>query len=120
MISYETYKILHLFTLLMTMAAMGAVIAEGRWVPIKSFRVVIGILSFLIFVGGMGLIARLGFKHGQSFPVWIYVKIGMWVVLNICLVMLFRIQQKSRKVLFTWIAFFAIFIAVYSAITKLV
>ena len=68
MISYETYKILHVFTLLMVVSAMGGIVAEGRWLPNKTFKIVVGILSFLIFVGGMGLIARLGFTHGQSFP----------------------------------------------------
>ncbi|MBY0415906.1 MAG: hypothetical protein K2Q18_17165, partial [Bdellovibrionales bacterium] len=71
MISYETYKILHIFTLFMVISAMGVIIAEGRWIPNKTFKIVIGLLSFFVFVGGMGLIARLGFKHGEPFPSWV-------------------------------------------------
>ncbi|MBC7427378.1 MAG: SirB2 family protein [Bacteriovorax sp.] len=119
MISYETYKILHIFMIMMTLSAMGAVITEGRWIPRTSFKIVIGITSFLILVGGMGLLARLGFKHGEGFPVWVYVKILTWLVLNISLIILFRSQKKNTKILFTWIAFAAVFIAVYTAVTKL-
>jgi uncharacterized membrane protein SirB2 len=118
MISYETYKILHIFTLLMVISAMGGVIAEGRWIPNKTFKIVVGVLSFLVFVGGMGLIARLGFKHGEPFPVWIIVKITCWIALNVALVTLFRVQDKTIKVLCTMISFLAVFIAVVSAVTK--
>ena len=119
MINYETYKILHIFTLFMVISAMGGVIAEGRWMPNKSFKITVGVLSFLVFVGGMGLIARLGFKHTEPFPLWVVVKISSWIVLNIAIVALFKVQKKEYKILCTLVTFFAIFTAVYSAITKL-
>ncbi len=120
MINYETYKILHIFTLFMVISAMGGIVAEGRWIPNKSFKMTVGFLSFLIFVGGMGLIARLGFKHGEPFPLWIIVKIGCWILLNIALVMLFRVQKKEYKILCSLLSFLAIFTAVFVAITKTV
>lgn len=119
MITYETYKILHIFTIMMTISAMGGVISEGRWIPNKKFKIAIGVLSFLIFVGGMGLIARLGFKHGEPFPAWIMVKIAMWFVFNVSLVLLFKVEQKKFKILCAVAAFLSIFIAVYTAVTKL-
>ena len=119
MISYEAYKILHVFTLLMVVSAMGGIVAEGRWIPNKTFKIVVGLLSFLIFVGGMGLIARLGFTHGQSFPTWVLVKISCWIILNIVIVALFRFQTKKYKNICVWISCFVIFLAVYSAVTKL-
>ena len=119
MISYETYKILHIFTILITVSAMGAVISEGRWIPNKKFKIAIGVLSFLIFVGGMGLIARLGFKHGEPFPAWIMIKIVMWMLFNLALVLLFKVEQKKYKVLCSLVAFISIFIAVFTAVTKL-
>lgn len=120
MISYEAYKILHVFTLLMVVSSMGGIVAEGRWISNKTFKIVVGILSFLIFVAGMGLIARLGFKHGESFPLWVLVKISSWIVLNIALVALFKFQAKKYKNVCIWISVVAIFTAVYSAVTKLV
>lgn len=119
MISYETYKILHIFTLFMVVSAMGGIIAEGRWIPNKTFKIVVGVLSFLVFVGGMGLIARLGFKHTEPFPLWVIVKITCWILLNISLVALFKFQTKKYKNICIWISSVAVFVAVYSAVTKL-
>jgi uncharacterized membrane protein SirB2 len=119
MISYETYKILHIFTLFMVISAMGGIIAEGRWIPNRSFKIAVGVLSFLVFVGGMGLIARLGFKHTEPFPLWVIVKIASWIILNIAIVALFKVQKKEYKTICALVSFMAIFTAVYSAITKL-
>lgn len=118
MINYETYKILHIFTLFMVISGMGVIIAEGRWIPNKSFKIAIFGLSFLVFVGGMGLIARLGFKHTEPFPVWVVVKIACWIILNAALVGLFKFQDKTIKILCAMVSFLAVFIAVVSAVTK--
>lgn len=98
---------------------MGGIIAEGRWIPNRAFKIIVGFLSFLIFVGGMGLIARIGFKHGEDFPPWVIVKITCWIILNVVLVALFKFQTKKYKNICIWISCVAIFIAVYSAVTKL-
>lgn len=119
MISYEVYKILHLFTLMMLMSATGIVIGEGRWIPNKHFKICLGFLSLLVFVGGMGLIARLQFKHGEPFPLWIWIKIIAWILLNAILVAIFRMQSKKAKVGLGLIAAGVVFTAVIAAITKL-
>lgn len=118
MISYETYKILHIFTLFMLLSATGAVIAEGRWIPNRSFKIAIGVLSFLVFVAGMGLIARLGFKHTEPFPTWVITKITCWVILNIAIFTLFKVQDKTIKLLCAMISIIAVLIAIISAVTK--
>ena len=117
MITYEVYKILHIFTLLMVFGSIGAILAEGKWITNKSFKITVGVLSFLIFVAGMGLIARLGFKHGEPFPQWIVVKMAAWAVLSFSVIMLFRV--KKNKILFAGLGSLAVFVAVYSAVTKL-
>ena len=119
MISYEAYKILHIFSLFMVIAAMGGIIAEGRWIPNKSFKIVVGVVSFLIFVAGMGLIARLGFKHGEAFPAWIIVKVVCWIIFNVSLFILFRATDKTVKIACAMLSFVTVFVAVFSAITKL-
>lgn len=120
MISYETYKILHIFTLFMVMSAFGGIVAGGSWILNKSFKIVVGVLSFLVFLGGMGLIARLGFKHGEAFPLWVIVKISCWIVLNIALVGLFKCEAKKYKIVCIFFSIVAIFLAAFSAVTKLV
>jgi uncharacterized membrane protein SirB2 len=118
MINYETYKILHIFTLFMVISGMGVVLAEGRWIPNKKFQIGLFVVSFLVFVAGMGLIARLGFKHSEPFPLWVWVKMSCWVILNAALVALFKFQDKTIKVACALVAFIAVFVAVFSAVTK--
>ena len=117
MISYETYKILHIFTLFLVMATCGGILAGGKWITNRSFKIATGVLSFLVFVAGMGLIARLGFRHGEPFPQWIWVKMSAWAVMSFSIIMIFRVKQT--KVYFACLGLLAIFVAVYSAITKL-
>lgn len=119
MISYETYKLLHLITLFMIVSCLGVVIGEGRWISSKKFKTITSVISLLVFVGGMGLIARIGFKHGEPFPLWIWVKMACWVLLNISLVMLFKMQRKKFKIVIGVFSFLIVFIGVYSAVTKL-
>lgn len=119
MISYETYKVLHLFTLFMLLSAFGVVVSEGRWIPGKKFKITVGIISFLAFVAGMGLIARLGFKHTEPFPLWIWVKMVCWGSLNVVLVGLFKVQSKKWKWVLGSAAGLIVFTAVFAAVTKL-
>jgi hypothetical protein len=118
MISYEVYKILHVFTLLMVLASVGAILAGGNIIAKKSFKVTTGVLSFLIFVAGMGLIARLGFKHTEPFPLWVIVKMVSWGALCVCLVLFYKIKSQSIQKVIGLVCFVAVFTAVYSAITK--
>ena len=118
MISYETYKMLHLITLFLVVSCMGVVIGEGRWIPSKKFKTILSVVSLLSFVAGMGLIARLGFKHGEAFPVWIWVKMACWFLLNVAVVLLFKMQGKQSKMLLTAASFLIVFTAVYAAVIK--
>lgn len=120
MITYETYKILHLFSLLVVVCAMGVILGEGRWIPDRRFKGIITLGTILLFVGGMGLIARLGFKHGEPFPLWIWIKMVSWLILSVLLILLFRMQGKKNKLLIGSASIVVLFIAVFSAVMKLV
>jgi len=119
MISYNVYKILHIMTLFSLFFVVGFFISNRELSSKKSLRILFGIVSFFVFVAGMGLIARLGFKHGEPFPVWILVKMGAWVLLNVLVVVI--IKSPSQKVRYTsaFIILLNVFVAVYTAITKL-
>ena len=41
-----------------------------------------GIGALLILVGGFGMLARIGMKHGEGFPGWLWVKIVVWLFLT--------------------------------------
>lgn len=91
---YAVYKIIHylgMFTVFVTLAAL---CARAAWtvasasspdrsaaaVPGKRLLMVLhGIGLFLVLLGGFGMMARLGLTHGFGFPVWIWIKIGIWL-----------------------------------------
>lgn len=115
MISYEFYKVLHLSMILILISSLGFIV-QGDF-KTRQFKIAIGLCSFLVFTGGMGLIARLGFGHGQPFPFWINAKIGLWVLVNIILIMIGRIPHVYRKWLHVLLVVCAV-LAAYLAVNK--
>ena len=99
MISYDSYKVLHLSFILLFFGSLGLVASHSPWVMKKSGKIVIGLVSFFILVAGMGLIARLGFKHAQAFPKWINIKIINWFLINGLLLLLFKIKNSQFRAL---------------------
>jgi len=99
MITYETYKTLHLFFILTFFSSLGFVATSSSYFTKKTAKIIIGFISFLIMVAGMGLIARLGFKHGQAFPLWLNLKFAAWILINILFVSLFKLKTLNQKAL---------------------
>ena len=77
MISYEFYKFFHLGFIFLLIAFFYGDIPTGK--KEKFARLVV---YFLVFAAGMGLIARLGFKHSEPFPTWIRLKFVMLFLLG--------------------------------------
>ncbi len=119
MISYNVYKILHIMTLFSLFFVVGFFISNQEASRNKSLRIIFGIVSFLVFVAGMGLIARLGFKHGEPFPSWILVKMGAWLFLNILVVVVIKAPTQKIKYTAGLFILLTVFLAVVTAITKL-
>ncbi len=99
MISYEIYKTIHLITLVAYVSLLGILFGKefsasssSRW---RTWGY--GLTLVILFVSGMGLIARLGFKHGEPFPLWIKIKIGLWFLQALFLFLYFRFSHKHRK-----------------------
>jgi uncharacterized membrane protein SirB2 len=49
----------------------------------KLKKILMGVMSLIILVAGMGLIARLGIPHGEPWPLWLKAKLGIWAVVVI-------------------------------------
>lgn len=79
MISYPVYKIIHLTSIMVLFSGLSIALYGGQSRPIK---VLTGIGTLLALVSGMGLMARLGITHGESWPLWIKVKMGVWFVVG--------------------------------------
>ena len=86
MISYETYKIIHLIAIVLLFSGLvglltiqmsgGALVGRVRSMVFASH----GIGFLLLLVSGFGLAARLGLF--SSLPGWVFAKIGVWLVLG--------------------------------------
>lgn len=118
MISYETYKTLHLFFILTFFTSIGFVATSSNLIQNKFGKFFVGLASFLILVAGMGLIARLGFKHGQAFPLWINLKIAIWFSINVLLIYLFKQKSSMQKTVFSFAILILGWIAIWIAIHK--
>lgn len=118
MISYETYKALHLFFILCLFMSIGFIAYDSKVIQMKKGKWLVGLASFLILVAGMGLIARLGFKHGEPFPLWIKLKIGNWVALNILFIALFKVKSKEYRAGLTFLIMLLAWFGIWLAVNK--
>ncbi len=102
MFSYQFYNLVHIIGLIFLMVALGGIastqdrLSVWRRRAISVFHVV-GI--FLILLGGFGLLARLGVMHGAGFPGWIWVKIGIWVILGVSAFLPYRYPRTAMPLL---------------------
>ena len=80
MIPHEIYKMLHVTSIVLFFSfyAVSALRKDVR----KVDMIVSGIALFVIFVSGMGLIARLGISHGEGWPLWLKLKLTIWLVVG--------------------------------------
>ncbi len=75
---YEVYKLMHIIFVVLFVS--GAAITLYADPASKFWKILTGIVSFLIFVAGMGLMARLGVSHTEGWPNWIKAKVTIWVI----------------------------------------
>lgn len=87
MLSHPTYKVIHLLGILLLVCGLGglwamaaAVTEEGRRTARKLVLATHGTAMFLILFAGFGMLARLGLTG--SWPLWIWIKVGIWVLLG--------------------------------------
>lgn len=109
MISHHVYKVIHLTGVFLLLIALGGQLVEtnsSTWR--KHLKVSHGFGLLFLLIAGFGLIARLGI--GWPFPVWIHLKILVWIVLG-SMPVLMRIAPSPGK-LFWWMI---LGLAVFSA-----
>jgi hypothetical protein len=110
MISYATYKLIHIIGILLVFLSLGGRVhqatVEGRGVAIgqgrlraaggRALGVTNGIGLFLILLGGFGLMARMGVTHGLSWPGWLWAKVAIWITFGVLLALTFRSPALAR------------------------
>lgn len=106
---YQVYKVVHIAAILLLFASLGglAVLAAGGPVDEakkKSLRILLvashGIGLVLILVAGFGLLARIGIKHGTGWPMWVYVKLVLWILLGASVALYKRMPQLAKGLFF--------------------
>ncbi len=108
---YEFYKILHIISifLLLTSASVGFFYSSK-----KSNQIIGGVSSLFILISGMGLLARIGI--GGDFPLWVILKIVIWLILAIGIPISIK-RFKNKATLLYWLlisfAFMAAFLVIY-------
>ena len=102
---YNVYKLVHLlgvFVLLTTLAIASMHLLRGGTradLPRRrALTITHGTASFLILLGGFGMLARLGIVQG-GLPGWILLKLGIWVILSAALALALRATGGARAVL---------------------
>ena len=114
MFSYEAYKLVHIVSIIIFFGAVGAAIIGGRYE--KHEKIITGVSSLFIFVAGMGLIARIGIKHGSIWPTWLIVKAVIWLTLSALAPILAKRLGRSILVFYVFVTLGAL--AAYMAINK--
>lgn len=107
MLPYGFYKIVHLIGITAAWTALGALALhhanggtkEGNRSR-KSVSALHGIGLLLVLVGGFGMLARIGFRHGTNFPGWLWVKIAVWLVIGAAAALPARRPALAKPTLF--------------------
>ena len=114
MFSYELYKLVHLLAVILFAASFAASLYGNN--P-KLTKILGGLSTLFILVGGMGLLARIGVPHNGPYPVWVMIKAACWLAVAILAPMCAK-RIKSFKSVALIVVLSIMGVAIYSAIFK--
>lgn len=118
--SYEFYKITHIIGILMVFTGLMGIVAlrmvgtELPPRPRRLFMIFHGLGLLVALVAGFGLAARLNYM--AALPTWVWVKIGVWIVLGAGLTVAKRKGALGAPVVISFLALGGF--AAWLAITK--
>ena len=118
----DAYEIVHLIGIAMLFIAIGGVAVHAANGGTKAnsqtrglVAAIFGTGSFLILLGGFGMMARLGLVRGMP-PGWLIVKMLIWLVLSAIVLVPYRKPELAKP--FMVILPFVVGLAVYLAVYK--
>lgn len=114
--SYQIYKMLHIVSIVIFFSSMA--MSSVRKEKSKSGMIITGLSLVFILVSGMGLVARIGIPHGVAWPLWLNIKLGIWLVVGVLgHVVMKRFPGFLNK--FFWISIGLLVVASYMANYKI-
>jgi hypothetical protein len=109
--SYEFYKVLHLFGIALILLPIGGLIVHATSggtkvnLPNRKFLFIThGVGLLIAFVAGFGLMARLGVS---GFPGWIILKILIWLAFGGAVTLALKAKTKSHFLIWVFAALVA-------------
>ena len=125
MFPYELYKVVHIVGIALLLSALGAVALHALNGGLRRddrarglVAALHGVGAVLVLVGGFGMLARLGFRHGAMFPGWLLVKLAIWLLLGAAIALPYRRPTLARPMLVVvpLLAGVAAYMAIYKPI----
>jgi hypothetical protein len=99
------YKNLHLYGLFLVMATLGGMAVHGMNGGTKQTARtraltggLFGVGMLLVMAGGFGQAARLGLTSTALFPTWLWLKLGIWVVVGALFALPYRSPSLAKPV----------------------
>ncbi len=101
---YLVYKLIHIFAVMLLFVSLGglAALRQGTSGAVAAslsrlLGILHGVALLLVAGAGFGLMAKIGI-HG-AWPLWIWIKLGVWVLLGAALAAVRRSPEGARAVL---------------------
>ncbi|MDF1504902.1 hypothetical protein [Roseisolibacter sp. H3M3-2] len=105
MFSHAFYNVVHIVGIVLVMSALGATAIHALNGGTRQTNRARGLVAalhgtgvVLILIGGFGMLARLGFRHGAMFPGWLLVKLAVWVTIAALLFVPYRRPELAKPV----------------------
>lgn len=78
--SYSLYKMIHVISIVIFFSFYAKAAYSGK--SLKSDKIITGVMLLIILIGGMGLVAKIGFSHGEGWPMWVKLKLVIWLIVG--------------------------------------
>jgi uncharacterized membrane protein SirB2 len=114
--SYQVYKMIHVVSIVLFFSTYA--VATVKPGSIKLEKILSGVAVLLILISGFGLLARLNIPMGEAWPLWVKIKLGIWVVIGSSGHMILKRWPKASGQFF-WIAIALLVAASYMANYKI-
>jgi uncharacterized membrane protein SirB2 len=114
--SNQFYKIIHVVSIVLFFSTYAAAVVKPG--SIKFEKILSGVAILLILVSGFGLLARLNVPMGAAWPLWVKVKLSIWIFIGaLGHMVLKRFPKAAGK--FLWASIGLLVVASYMANYKI-